>query len=199
MVNLSRVLADAWRYKADTNPFNTSAIDMDATDAIARLRENRELVRATIMDPMTFLDIVNHDVQCTDCHFECLSASCAQFFRSVRFKRCTFQYCIFYATYFYQGLVITDCEFKTRVNFQSGGHNAKESVFMIKDTVFHDFADFEDCWFTGPVTIDKVEFRSDTNLLGNAETAMQVTFDYAPIIENTQGSLDTNTYIRNAK
>ncbi len=38
--------------------------------------------------------------------------------------------------------------------------------------------------------------RAGTNLLGNFETPMQVTFDFAPVIENTRGELDTNTFSR---
>ena len=171
---------------------------MKASDALALLRDSRKLRHATVTQPFTFIDEVEHEIRCTDCRFDSFCASFARFKRHVRFERCSFQYGDFYAAYFLQGLYVSACEFNTGATFQSGGHNAKDCNFEIRDSVFQDFADFEDVWFEGPVIIDNVDFRDGTNLLGNVNTPMQVTYDYPPIIENTQGSLDIDTYDQNS-
>lgn len=170
---------------------------MKASDALALLRDSRKLRHATVKQPITFIDEVDHEIHCTDCHFDSFRALFAEFKHHVRFKRCTFQHCNFYSAYFLQGLYVSACEFNTTVEFAAGGQNAKDCNFEIRDSVFHDFVDFGDCWFEGPVIIDNVGFRDGTNLLGNASTPIQVTFDYAPIIENTQGQLDIDTHFQN--
>lgn len=170
---------------------------MKASEAAALLRDNRKLRHARVTKPIKFIDEVEHEIHCTDCHFEMFDAGFARFKGHVRFKRCTFQNCSFYSAYFSKGLHVSACEFDTGVQFASGGHNAKDCNFEIRDSVFHGFVDFEDCWFNGPVIIDSVDFRDGTNLLGNVNTHLQVTFDFAPIIENTQGQLDIDADFQN--
>jgi hypothetical protein len=105
-----------------------------------------------------------------------------------------FQSCCFYAAYFLRGIAIVKCDFRGPDSSQSGGHNAKDCDFTITDTGFDGFVDFEDCWFTGPVVVRNSTFRVGTNLLGNMETPVNVSFDFLPAISDTVGDLNINTY-----
>jgi len=92
-------------------------------------------------------------------------------------------------------MVMQGCVVHEFVRFQSGGHN-DEHEFAIIDTRFESFVDFEDCWFTGPFRLENVTFAAGTNLLGNLDTPVPVSFDVPPIITNTRGTLDMDTYRR---
>ena len=171
---------------------------MNAADAIAQLRATGKLSGANVSGILTLIDEIQHDVDCADCRFDGFEASFAIFKKPVHFTNCTFQTCSLYAAYFLRGLVIEKCEFPSAVTFQSGGHNAMECVFAITDSVFGQFVDFEDCWFTGPVTIKNVRFCSATNLLANVGTPMEVGFDVPPLISDTIGELRINTFSKSA-
>jgi len=72
--------------------------------------------------------------------------------------------------------------------------NDKDHPIIIRNTRFDSFVDFEDCWFTGPTRFENVVFAQGTNLLGNLDTPMAVSFDFKPKILNVDGTLNINTY-----
>jgi len=86
------------------------------------------------------------------------------------------------------------CVVSDHVTFQSGGHNDKDHPFAIINTHFDSFVDFEDCWFTGSFRLENVVFTQGTNLFGNKDTPMAVSFDFEPQVANVQGTLNINTY-----
>jgi len=132
-------------------------------------------------------------IDCAGCHFTHVSAVCAYLENHVRFVECQFDYLDLYATYFLKGLIMEQCAVVDRVVFQSGGHN-DDSLISISDTRFESFVDFEDCWFTGPVRLHNVTFNQGTNLLGNKNTPMAVSFDIEPELVNVLGDLAIDTY-----
>jgi len=101
----------------------------------------------------------------------------------------------FYAAYFLCGFTMDQCVVEEQLSFQSGGHN-DNGVFRISDTTFRSFVDFEDCWFTGSLHLQNVTFEKGTNLFGNKNTPMEVSFDVTPELANVSGSLDLNTFTR---
>ena len=143
-----------------------------------------------VIDPDPFLGTIN----CIACQFTYFSATCAQLHEPVTFANCQFDYLDFYATYFLKGLAMNGCVVSDRVTFQSGGHNDKDHPFAITNTRFESFVDFEDCWFTGPLRLENVVFTQGTNLLGNQNTPMAVSFDFEPEFVNVEGILNINTY-----
>ena len=114
---------------------------MKASEALTILHDGNELRKAKVTESIRFYDEVDHEIHCTDCHFEKFDANFARFKHRVVFKRCTLQSFNCYAAYFYRGLHISACEFGW-AGFQSGGHNAKDCNFEICDSIFHGFADF---------------------------------------------------------
>lgn len=98
----------------------------------------------------------------------------------------------FLGTYFHAGLLIENCSFKREVDFQSGGHNCIDKPIIIRNSKFHKFVNFLDCWFSGPIEVQNCCFKQGTNLLGNQGQPYQVQFDLTPVIKGNYGVLDLN-------
>lgn len=120
-------------------------------------------------------------------------APCVLFESSVSIEDSTIKTLSIYASYFLQGLTLKNCIIESKVNWRSGGHNQEPVKFL--NCKFSDFVDFEDCWFISDLVIRDCSFDKGTNLLGNKETPVAVTFEGNVDIENTSGSLAINSYI----
>lgn len=97
-----------------------------------------------------------------------------------------------YATYFLAGLKLIDCEFLTDINFTSGGHN--NSPIQVTNCTFHGFLNLEDCWFYEQVEFTNVTFKKGTNIYGNRETPVEITFDRGCVLTNITGKVDIDTF-----
>jgi len=159
-------------------------------------RKSQPLRHADVADQLV-IPAMEFDgaINCDECHFARFSAPCALLQNPVRFTDCRFDFLDLYATYFLKGLIIERCVVADRVTFQSGGHN-NDAPITICNTRFESFVDFEDCWFTGPFSLHNVTFNNGTNLLGNQNTPMAVSFDVAPEFVDVIGDLAMNTYNR---
>ena len=62
---------------------------------------------------------------------------------------------------------MSDASSSDRWSSSNGEGNKDGSIFALKDTVFHEFVNFLDCTFDGPVEIRGCRFEKGTNLLGN--------------------------------
>ena len=187
MVNHFRRLGYPERYSAK-NPMNAEAVIQSFCDA--RPIRNKNITDRIALKP----DLFSGVVKCRGVRFASFAATFTFFDEPVTFENCQFVHLDFYATYFLKGLTITDCIVNDRLTFQSGGHNYKELSITITNTRFDSFVDFEDCWFTGPFTLQNVIFAQGTNLLGNQNNPMAVSFDFEPKITDVEGKLDVNTY-----
>lgn len=168
---------------------------MNAKAVIQSLRDSRPIRASRITERVAIPpDPFRGQVSCDGCYFTFFAATCAQFDEPVTFTDCKFDCLDFYATYFLKGLTLDGCVVSDRVVFQSGGHNDKDHPFTIIDTRFDSFVDFEDCWFTGPTRFENVIFTQGTNLLGNQNTPVAVSFDFVPELVNVEGTLNLNTY-----
>lgn len=121
-----------------------------------------------------------------------LSAPCVVFEKPVRIVNCYITELMIYACYFLEGLELFDCFVKSRVIWQSGGHNEKK--ILISSCTFHEFVDLEDCWFMEPIEFNKVRFLQGTNLFGNKNTPMAITFEKGCMIKDVTGDLAVDTY-----
>ncbi len=121
-------------------------------------------------------------------------APCCEFAKPVTISDCTISELNAYSTSFLSGLCIQNCRIRRMATFQSGGHN--KLPILITDTSFESLCDFEDCWFMSDVIIRNVIFAEGTNLTGNKDTPMEVSFDGKLIIENVTGVIDLDTFRR---
>ena len=167
---------------------------MNQHDALDQMRKSRAVrgircENTVVVPPDAFDGLVDF----TDCQFADFRADCAQIFSPVKFENCTFDSVSFHGAYFLGGFVMRNCVVNGRLGFECGGHN-DNGEFALVDSRFDKLVDFEDCWFTGPFRIDKVELRDGSNLLGNEGTPVAVTFDVPPTVKSVTGRLDCNTY-----
>ncbi len=168
---------------------------MNAEAVIQSFGDARPIRDKTITDrvaiaPDTFRGAVN----CEGVRFSSFMATCTCFDEPVTFANCQFDNSDFYATYFLKGLTVADCNVKDRLLFQFGGHNHQEMPMAITNIRFVSFVDFEDCWFTGPFTLQNAVFAGGTNLFGNQNSPLAVSFDFEPTIADVQGKLNANIY-----
>jgi hypothetical protein len=124
-----------------------------------------------------------------NCVFDHYISSTALHAEPVEWDRCVFKEIeIAAGVYFIKGLICRDSEFLSEVLFDSGGHNSPETPILFERVKFHQFVDFWDCWFKGPIFFRDVEFAEGTNLL--AEKEGYVEFEFPPVLENVKGTLD---------
>ena len=139
---------------------------MDAKTIIQSFRDSRPLRDLHVADSLSIApDTFQGEIKCIQCQFSRFEAICTVFNNPVSFTGCHFDVLSFYAAYFLKGLEIDGCEISAPLTFSSGGHNSKSMPITITNTRFKSFVDFEDCWFTGPLRLENVEFMQGTNLL----------------------------------
>ncbi|MFI4859648.1 MAG: hypothetical protein ACIAXF_03085 [Phycisphaerales bacterium JB063] len=168
---------------------------MDAKTIIQAFRDSRPLHDLHVTDSLSIApDPFRGEVKCVQCRFSSFEANCTVFNEPVTFTDCRFDVLSFYAAYFLKGLTVEECEVSEPLTFSSGGHNHESTPITITNTRFMSFVDFEDCWFTGPLRLENVEFVQGTNLFGNQKTPMAVQFDFGPELVAVKGDLDIDTY-----
>jgi hypothetical protein len=124
-----------------------------------------------------------------NCTFDHYISSTALHAETVEWDHCVFKLIdIDAGVYFIKGLTCRDSEVLSEVLFDSGGHNSPETPILFERVKFHQFVDFWDCWFKGPIIFRDVEFMDGTNLL--AEKEGNVEFEFPPVLENVKGTLD---------
>jgi hypothetical protein len=147
------------------------------------LRSTRNVSEDEIQVPITI----------QGCQIQSLSAACLVFKAKVAISKSTIKGgCSFFATYFLAGLEIVDSEFEGEVDFQCGGHNAPGCPVKLCRCAFHDFVNFFDCWYTGPLEITDCQFCKGSNLLGNVDKPYGVSLDASAMIERNTGDLNLN-------
>lgn len=114
------------------------------------------------------------------------------FIKKVELINCKIVSLDIFSNYFADGLLIKDCVFECKVNWQSGGHNLKPVIF--ENCEFKEFVDFEDCCFDSDFIIRNVTFHKNSNLLGNKNSPVEVVFEIHPYFENVKGNLHINTF-----
>jgi hypothetical protein len=90
-------------------------------------------------------------------------------------------------SYFFEGFTIERCDFVERLDFSCGTHNRNGHAVIIRDSLLHDFVDFFDCTFEGPVEVVHCRFEIGTNLLYAGD---MIRFDVPPVIEENIGEMD---------
>lgn len=116
------------------------------------------------------------------------------FARAVSLHRCSFRSFEVEGGAFQRGLDLADCHFSDPFYFFASGHNLFGSQIRIRRCTFHSFADFGDCWFEGPFEIIDCDFQEGTNLMGNLNTPIEVTFDVPPVLTRVSGELRLNSF-----
>ncbi len=116
------------------------------------------------------------------------------FKESVSIINCKINNASFQAAYFLNGLLIENCEFLKEADFSLGDHVNDKAIFRLENVIFHGFTNFQDYWFRGRVKFANVNFKSGTNLLGNKNTPVEVTFSYEPVFINVVGEMDINDF-----
>ena len=100
----------------------------------------------------------------------------------------------FWCCYFFKGAEIERCEFVGPVEFSNGEGNKDGSIFALKDTVFHEFVNFLDCTFDGPVEIRGCRFEKGTNLLGNRGQPYAAQFRAPLVLDGNERRMDIDGY-----
>jgi hypothetical protein len=131
-------------------------------------------------------------VEIINCQVEFFSAATMIFAEITILKDSHFFNCTFNFAYFLKGLTIDNCKFDSYLDFEGGGHNDKESIFLILNSKFDEFVNFCDCWFIGNVQILNNTFTKGTNILGNIKKPCGVEFDRSYLVEDNIGNIDVN-------
>jgi hypothetical protein len=117
-----------------------------------------------------------------------------EFKESVSILNCKIKNASFQAAYFGKDLLIKDSEFINNVDFSLGDTINTQGVFKIENVIFNEFVSFQDYSFRGKTIFENVNFKKGTNLLGNKNTPVEVTFYSEPILINISGVLDKNDF-----
>ncbi|MDP4216247.1 MAG: hypothetical protein Q8927_08595 [Bacteroidota bacterium] len=125
-----------------------------------------------------------------NCIIENLISSAIDFKHSLTLIGSTVLKCSFHSAYFFDGLTLDNCSFKSYLEFEAGGHNNRP--FLIKNSNFSEFVNFFDCWFHSDVIIFNNHFEGGTNLMGNRNQIGGVEFVVSPFIQNNTGRIDAD-------
>jgi len=166
---------------------------ISSEDAIELILQGQEIANYHIIGKTELYKIaskLNRELVIQDCFIEDLVSPSAEFIHGLRIVRSHLAKCSFNYAYFIGGLFISDCTFDSYLDFEAGGHNQNDRGFQIKNSSFHGFVNFFDCWFQSAVEVVGNEFKKGTNLLGNKDKPFSVQFDSPPLIENNRGQID---------
>lgn len=169
---------------------------MDGETANKILKQGLPLVNERVSGALMLRDLAERDtiespITIRNCVLDGLDAMFIQFNGSVvldgveMIGACNLLSCFFLA-----GFKAVRCRFRGGFGLQSGGHNKNGALFCLEDCQFDQFADFDDDWFEGPVTIKGCAFRGGANLFGLQGKPTQVKFDVEPVVEFNSGRLD---------
>jgi len=122
-----------------------------------------------------------------NCIVENFAGNVTQFAKRVNFINTHFKKCEFIFSYFIGGLIIENCTFDSYLDFQAGGHNQPTNEIVIKNSDFHDFVNFFDCWYQGPISISRNRFHKGTNIGSEKQL---ITFEFPPTIKDNVGQTD---------
>jgi hypothetical protein len=132
-------------------------------------------------------------IRLVDCDLTCVDISFLHFEAPIRFEACRIASLMATASFFLAGLVIERCVIATRADLSCGGHNRAGHSIVLSETTFTEFVDFSDCWFKGPLQVQRCIFGAGTNLLGNQAQPYRVTFASPPVLDANHGALDVET------
>jgi hypothetical protein len=101
-----------------------------------------------------------------------------------------------YSCYFTAGFELINCEISGTVDFSYGGHTEDETIFLIKNCIFHKSVTFCDSYFDGFVIIEDNDFKNGTDLLFTGHSPTTVDFRKGHRISGNIGELDKEIVIR---
>lgn len=166
----------------------------EVLDLLRRGLPLRELLVAEpiSIESLAINERITQPIEIVGCQLHSLNAISLRFESSVVIKDSLIENTngSFAFSYFLGGLIIQECTFESKVDFQCGGHNKNSNCFLIADSTFKKFVNFFDCWFEGPVEIRNCDFEAGTNLLGNQDAPYAATFKLPPVIENNIGVMN---------
>lgn len=169
---------------------------VDPVVAIAILGQGLPLADVLVSGPLTLRDLPTIEtiavpIVIRNCVLDHLDAGFIQFKAPVVLENVdVVGACIFHSCFFPAGFSATGCHFRSGIDLRWGGHNQNGSMFTLQDCQFDGFADFDDDWFRGPVSIRGCAFRGGANLFGMKGQPTQVVFDVEPTVEGNAGRLD---------
>lgn len=180
---------------------------ISAIEALQRLNAGAAVVNAEVLEPIDlralcpphpqFLhDIIPCRIEFRSCRLNSLDAMEAFFQERVTLidTRVEAQHGSFWCCYFFKGAEIERCEFLRPLDFSCGEGNKDGSIFALRDTVFHEFVNFLDCFFDGPVEIRGCRFEKGTNLLGNRGQPYAAQFRALRVLDGNEGRMDIDGY-----
>lgn len=165
---------------------------INGKSALATLQSQHELRDVVVTDELSLpLDTIPHPITCVNCTFDVFSAFSIEMSQPFRLINCQFAGINIYSGYFIGGFEMRDCRVTGKTYLCHGGHN--QAPFVIAETTFESFVDFEDQWFMGRFVLSNVTFASGTNLLGNQTAPVRVSFDTPPEFSGVTGKLDIDS------
>lgn len=124
-----------------------------------------------------------------NCIIENLRCINVMFHKKVTIKNSILKEASFNFSYFFGGLTINNCIFESYLDFEAGGHNNPGNLYLIKNSGFEKFVNFNDCWFTGNVAILNNIFHNGTNIDSKEQ---YITIDGTLLLENNVGRIDVD-------
>lgn len=128
-------------------------------------------------DELTIENCIVEEIKCINIMFH----------KHVTIKNSHIKKASFLFSYFYGGLTIDNCRFEKYLDFTAGGHNQSDKLYLIQNSEFFEFVDFNDCWFTGNVAILNNSFLNGTNINSKKQ---YITLDGELLLENNIGVTD---------
>lgn len=125
-----------------------------------------------------------------DCTINSFNASTRTLGRPITFKRCKIGAIWCHGTYFHGGLNLLESVVDEFSSFDCGVHNWAPNKFVINHCVFHDFLDFFDVFFQGPIEITNNDFKAGTNINLYIDAPYGREKGTPVRIENNRGQLD---------
>ena len=145
---------------------------------------NKIYIAKDYLEKLVIKDSSIEDIQLIYCTFK----------ENVSIINCKIKKASFQSAYFENGLLIKDCEFMEDVDFSMGDHVNEKAIFKLENVVVHGFTSFQDYMFRGKSIFENIKFKKGTNLLGNINTPLEVTFYIEPVLNNVIGELKINDF-----
>lgn len=124
------------------------------------------------------------------CKIAYINATTLQIGKKITLVNCKIGGFCFYATYFYRGFEMRNCEVKEASTFDCGVHNLDPHEFIIDNCSFEGYLDFFDIYFSGPVRITNNKFKQATNIGIYLGVPYGIDEGVSYVLENNQGRLD---------
>lgn len=140
------------------------------------------------MDSDSIQYCLTESLSLCNCIIDVLDFNALKFVNEVVIKNCVINELIIYSAWFPGGLKFMNNLVLSDINYEMGGHNNKEIVFL--GNIFNDFLGFFDCHFYECLILKNNIFAKNSDLLAKENKGFDNIFLKGVVVENNIGRLD---------